>query len=244
MLAPDDAAPRLGRRPSATTTRTRQLRGLVLDALGHARRGPVDDRAGARDRTERDGGDPDVAGRVGRDRRERRRRRRRSTSSCAAAADATNPQEQLRYLYALGDLPDRGARAARGRARAVGRGAAAERSVRASSGRCATASTARRCGCSCATTGTTCAARFSASLIPRLLDGVTWLVDDASLADVLAFLAEHPVPEGAHVIAQHLERQRVHRAAGRPRARPRLSAALLGSASAQRRRGVDVGAAS
>ena len=69
-------------------------------------------------------------------------------------------------------------------------------------------------------------ARFSGSLIPRLLDGITWLVDDASAADVPQFLAEHPVPEGARVIAQHLERQRVHRSAV-DRERARLSASLL-----------------
>ena len=40
-------------------------------------------------------------------------------------------------------------------------------------------------------------ARFSGSLLPRLLEGVTWLVDDASIADVPRFLADHPVPEGA-----------------------------------------------
>ena len=49
-------------------------------------------------------------------------------------------------------------------------------------------------------------------MIPRLLDGVTWLVDDASVADIPRFLAEHPVPEGTRVISQHLERQHVHRA--------------------------------
>jgi len=69
--------------------------------------------------------------------------------------------------------------------------------------------------------------RFSGSLVPRLLDGVTWLVDAASLADVPRFLAANPVPEGARVIAQHLERQGVH-AATVARERERLSAALLG----------------
>jgi hypothetical protein len=68
--------------------------------------------------------------------------------------------------------------------------------------------------------------RFSGSLIPRLLDGITWLVDDASVADVPKFLADHPVPEGTRVIAQHLERQRVHRALV-DRERARLTAALL-----------------
>jgi puromycin-sensitive aminopeptidase len=69
--------------------------------------------------------------------------------------------------------------------------------------------------------------RFSASLMPRLLDGITWLVDDASMADVPRFLADHPVPEGARMIAQHLERQRLHRALV-DRERTRLTATLLG----------------
>jgi hypothetical protein len=70
--------------------------------------------------------------------------------------------------------------------------------------------------------------RFSASLVPRLLEGVTWLVDDASMADVPRFLSAHPIPEGARVIAQHLERQRIHRAMV-DRERARLTAALLGA---------------
>ena len=38
-------------------------------------------------------------------RREQRHRRRLRRVSCAAADDRQNPQEQLRYLYALGDFP-------------------------------------------------------------------------------------------------------------------------------------------
>jgi hypothetical protein len=72
-------------------------------------------------------------------------------------------------------------------------------------------------------------ARFPGTLLPRLLDGVTWLVDDASITDVPRFLADHPVPEGTRVIAQHLERQRLHRALV-DRERARLSAVLLGDA--------------
>ena len=70
-------------------------------------------------------------------------------------------------------------------------------------------------------------ARFSGSLIPRIVDGVTWLVDDSSIVDVPRFLAEHPVPEGARVIAQHLERQHVHRSLV-DRERASLSAQLVG----------------
>jgi hypothetical protein len=68
--------------------------------------------------------------------------------------------------------------------------------------------------------------RFSSSLVPRILEGTTWLVDDASFADVPRFLEANPVRESARVVAQHLERQRVHRAVV-DRERDRLSAALL-----------------
>jgi aminopeptidase N len=71
--------------------------------------------------------------------------------------------------------------------------------------------------------------RFPRMLISRMLEGVTWLVDDTSAREVPEFLAAHPIPEGAQVIAQHLERQRIHRAL-----RDRDAAALavgLGSAS-------------
>ena len=68
--------------------------------------------------------------------------------------------------------------------------------------------------------------RFSASLVSRMIEGVTWLIDDASVQEVPRFLESHPVPEGARVISQHVERQRVHRAVV-DRERARLDAALL-----------------
>jgi hypothetical protein len=63
-------------------------------------------------------------------------------------------------------------------------------------------------------------------LMTRLLEGVSWLIDDASVRDVPTFLDAHPIPEGAKVISQHVERQRVHRAV-LDRDRARLEAALL-----------------
>ena len=76
-----------------------------------------------------------------------------------------------------------------------------------------TASTARWCGSSSLDHWDTIEERFPRTLIPRMLEGITWLVDDASVADRAAsILAAHPIPEGERVIAQHLERQRVHRA--------------------------------
>ena len=68
-------------------------------------------------------------------------------------------------------------------------------------------------------------ARFSPSLIPRVIEGTTWLVDDAVAADVITFVESHPLPSGGRTIAQHMERLGVHRAVARER--ERFSAALL-----------------
>ena len=225
VLAPTFS--RLGWQPAAgEDARTRQLRGVVLDALGTLVEDPAVIASGARDSTRAEQRRSRRRVGVGRDRRRRRRRRHVRRVRRRVRDAAPTPQEQLRYLYALGHVPDRGARAARGASTRCRTRCGRRTGRSCSSGRCATASTARRSGCSCATTGTTLRGRFSGSLMPRLLDGVTWLVDDASLADVPTFLADHPVPEGARVIAQHLERQRVHRAVV-DRERERLSAALL-----------------
>ncbi|MEJ7584735.1 MAG: ERAP1-like C-terminal domain-containing protein [Acidimicrobiales bacterium] len=51
--------------------------------------------------------------------------------------------------------------------------------------------------------------RFPSNSIPRLLDGIRVITDPAVAADVEAFLAEHPVPQGARIVAQHLERMQV-----------------------------------
>ena len=68
--------------------------------------------------------------------------------------------------------------------------------------------------------------RFSPALIPRLIEGTTWLVEDHVAEDVLAFVSTHPVPAGTQTIDQHMERLRVHRAAVE-RERERFSASLL-----------------
>jgi puromycin-sensitive aminopeptidase len=61
----------------------------------------------------------------------------------------------------------------------------------------------------------------SGALVARALEGTTWLVDDASAADIPAFLREHPIPDAARVVAQHVDRLTVHRAT-REREQPRL----------------------
>ena len=204
--------------------RTRQLRGVILDALGTLVEDPATI-AYAREQCARQGADPDVMS--------------ASVAIVASvgtaetfddfverAAAATTPQEQLRYLYALGALPteELALRAAQ---------YATSDAVRPQNGPflIQRALRSREHGPAVwvfvRDHWDEIRARFSGSLIPRILDGVTWLVDDASVADVPRFLADHPVPEGARVIAQHLERQRVHRAVV-DRERARLSAALLG----------------
>jgi puromycin-sensitive aminopeptidase len=223
VLAPTFS--RLGWEPGAgDDARTRQLRGVVLDALGTLVEDPsVIDRA--RETNTDSGTDPDVA------------------SACVAitasagdretfdefvrrAADAPTPQAQLRYLYAIGSFPtdDLALRAARH---------AMSDAVRPQNGPFVLQRLLRNrehgplVWTFVRDHWSEVRARFSGSLIPRLLEGVTWLVDDASIVDVPRFLADHPVPEGTRVIAQHLERQRVHRALV-DRERARLTAALLG----------------
>ena len=53
-------------------------------------------------------------------------------------------------------------------------------------------------------------ARFPASTIVRMAEGVKSLVQPDVARDVLAFFAEHEVPQGAKTLAQHLERLRVN----------------------------------
>ena len=222
VLAPtfDD----LGWQPATgDDARTRQLRGVVLDTLGTLAADPsVIERA--RETYAAGSTDPDVSA--------------ASVAIVASVGDAdtftefisrvdaaTTPQEQLRYLYALGTFPSEAL---------VLRAAefAMSSAVRAQNGPFLLQRALRNREHGPAVWAFVrdrwddVRARFSGSLIPRLLEGVTWLVDDASLVDVPKFIAEHPIPEGARVIAQHTERQRVHRAVI-DRERERLSAAIL-----------------
>jgi puromycin-sensitive aminopeptidase len=142
-----------------------------------------------------------------------------------SADPASSPQEQLRYLYALGDFPDRELvlramehavspavrpqnapfvlqRALRNREQ----GPAAWQFVRDN--------------------WDEIRKQVSGSLAVRVIEGTTWLVDDASAADIPAFLATHPIPEATRTIAQHTDRLRVHRTTVE-RERQRFSAALL-----------------
>jgi puromycin-sensitive aminopeptidase len=223
VLAP--MASRLGPRTAADDdARTRQMRGVILDALGTLVEDPTTV-AFAREQFANRAGDPDVMSAAV-----------AIVASVGASdtfdefvqrsSDATTPQEQLRYLYALGGFPTeelvlRAAQYAMSDAVRPQNGPfLIQRALRSREHGPAVWAFVRDHWDEVRT-------RFSGSLVPRIIDGVTWLVDDASLTDVPRFLADHPVPEGARVIAQHLERQRVHRATV-DRERERLSAALLG----------------
>ncbi len=217
------AMQRLGWDARSDDERTRQLRGLLVNVLGSTALDP-ETIARAREICERGGADADVqaaaisvvASNGTADDFERFVER---------AAGTTNPQEQLRYLYSLGDFPTeelvlRAAelalsaevrpqngpfmvqRALRNREH----GAAAWAFVRDSWQRVLD--------------------RFSPSLIPRVIEGTTWLVDDGVADDVMTFVNAHPVASGARTIAQHMERLRVHRSTVE-RERERFSAALL-----------------
>ncbi len=213
---------RLGWDGRTDDERTRQLRGLLVNVLGS--NGDPEAIARSREVFDRGGADADV----------------QAAAISVVAGDGStddfdqfversgvtdNPQEQLRYLYSLGEFPteelvlrsvelalsDR-VRAQNGpfmvqRAlRNRDHGPAAWAFVRDNWDRLTT--------------------RFSPSLIPRVIEGTTWLVDDAVAADVTAFVAAHPLPSGGRTIAQHMERLEVHRATV-GREHDRFSASLL-----------------
>ncbi|HUF32158.1 MAG TPA: M1 family metallopeptidase [Acidimicrobiales bacterium] len=69
--------------------------------------------------------------------------------------------------------------------------------------------------------------RFPDNAIPRMLGGITALSEPALARRVEAFLAEHPVPQGARTVEQHLERLRVN-VAFRQRESERVAAHLAG----------------
>ena len=220
----EPAFSRLGWQPAESdNARTRQLRGVVLDALGTLVEDPAAI-AWAREQYQGEQGDPDALS--------------ASVAIVAGAGDAdtfdefvkragaaATPQAELRYLYGLSAFPteELALRAAQ---------YAMSDAVRPQNGPFLIQRALRNIDHGPAVWvfvrdhWDALRGRFSASLMPRMLEGVTWLVDDASLADVPKFLADHPIPEGTRVIAQHLERQRVHRAVV-DRERERLSAALL-----------------
>jgi puromycin-sensitive aminopeptidase len=143
----------------------------------------------------------------------------------ARAATTSSPQEQLRYLYALGDFP---AEALALRAVEL----TLTENIRAQTGPFVVQRALRNREHGAAVWASVrdhwsdITRRFSPSLLPRVIEGTTWLVDDAVANDVTAFVESHPLASGGRTVAQHMERLQVHRAAV-GRERERFSAALL-----------------
>jgi len=142
----------------------------------------------------------------------------------ARAAETDNPQEQLRYLYSLGEFPseDLVLRAAE---------LALSDDIRAQNGPFVIQRSLRNREHGAAAWAFVrdnwerVNQRFSHSLIPRLVEGTTWLVEGGVTDDVIDFVSAHPIASGGRTIAQHMERLQVHRAAV-GRERERFSAAL------------------
>ena len=143
------------------------------------------------------------------------------------AGTAPSPQEQLRYLYALGDFPDAAlVEQACGLAltdltRPQNAPFVVQRALR------------NRDHAAIAwefTRGrwTDLHDRMGGALVARMLDGVTWIVEDPVVADAIpAFLADHPIPEATRTVTQITERLAVHRTAV-ARERERFGIHLLG----------------
>ena len=68
--------------------------------------------------------------------------------------------------------------------------------------------------------------RFPSNSLSRMLEGITALDTDDGVADVAAFLAKHPLPQGEKQVEQLQERQRVN-AALRAREADRLGQTLI-----------------
>ncbi len=72
--------------------------------------------------------------------------------------------------------------------------------------------------------------RFPTNTIVRMVNPVSWLVDDESAATVPDFFVDHPIPQSATTLDQILERQRVNVALRRRESEP-LSAWLVAPGS-------------
>jgi puromycin-sensitive aminopeptidase len=217
------AMQRLGWDAKSNDERTRQLRGLLVNALGSNARDP-ETIARAREIYERGGADADVqaasisvvAGNGTAD----------DFDEYLSRADATtNPQEQLRYLYSLGDFPTEALvlraleLAMSDKIRAQNGPFLVQRALRNRDHGPAAWAFVRD-------NWERAQARFSPSLVPRIIEGTTWLVEDRVADDVTKFVGSHPVAAGGRTIAQHMERLQVHRATV-ARERDRFAAALL-----------------
>jgi len=214
---------RLGWDGRSDDDRTRQLRGLLINALGSTASDP-ETIARTREIYDHGGADADVEAAAiavvashGTDDDFER--------FLTRAAETANPQEQIRYLYSLGDFPTE---------ELVLRAAelALSDKIRSQNGPFVIQRALRNRDHGSTAWAFVCdnwdrvRARFSPSLLPRVIEGTTWLVEGGAADAVTSFVASHPVPAGERTIAQHMERLGVHQAAV-ARERDRFSAALL-----------------
>jgi aminopeptidase N len=137
---------------------------------------------------------------------------------------ATTPQEQLRYLYALGQFPTTPLvqraldLAVSGDVRTQNAPFLVQRALRNRSQGAYTWAFVRD-------HWSYAIERFPSNLVVRMLEGVLWLLDDDVAADVATFLGQHPFAHGERTIRQHVERLQLHVAARR-RESAALTAAL------------------
>jgi puromycin-sensitive aminopeptidase len=141
--------------------------------------------------------------------------------------EAATPQEQLRYLHALGEFPSEElvlrscGLALSDEVRPQNAPFVLQRALRhRDHGPAAWAFVRDHWD--------TIRQRFSGALVSRMVEGTTWLVTEPACSDVAEFLEAHPVAEASRTIAQSLDRLRVHRAAVE-RERASLTARLLGA---------------
>jgi puromycin-sensitive aminopeptidase len=203
--------------------RTRQRRGLMVSLLGAVAQDQSTIAHAREVIAQPEGVDPDVAAAaVG------------VVASAGTADDfdeyvrrfthGTSPQEQLRYLYALGEFPDE---------QLVLRAVelALSPTVRPQSAPFVFQAALRNRAHGPAAWAfvrdqwDAIRDRCSGPLVARMLEGVTWLVDAPTFDDVTSFVAAHPVPEAARTIQQQLDRLRVHRRMAE-RERERFATAL------------------
>jgi puromycin-sensitive aminopeptidase len=137
---------------------------------------------------------------------------------------AETPQEQLRYLYSLGQFPTEALvqraldLATSNEVRTQSAPFLLQRAIRnRDHGSYAWAFVRDHWD--------TFAERFPPNLVVRMVEGVQWLLDDDTARDVEQFLDAHPFAQGERTIRQHVERLQVHVAARRREA-ARLAASL------------------
>ncbi len=142
---------------------------------------------------------------------------------------AATPQEQLRFLYALGDFPT--AELVQRSCELAMSGEVRTQNAAFLLARCiANREHGEQAWQFVRRHWDEANERFPANTIIYMVDPVKLLTGDAVSADVQSFFAEHEVPQSAKTLEQVLERQRVNTALRRREA-PRLAADLTGPAT-------------